>query len=71
VRSVGDGSYAQHGWPRQTYAVSKMLETMYAVPPKFSVCSNNGNETAEDGKIHYRNSGFLEGLKCSYERVET
>jgi carbonyl reductase 1 len=31
VRSVGDGSYAQHGWPRQTYAVSKMLETMYAV----------------------------------------
>lgn len=31
VHSVADGSYAERGWPRQTYAVSKMLETKYAM----------------------------------------
>jgi carbonyl reductase 1 len=31
IQSVAKGNFAERGWPRQTYAVSKMLETMYAV----------------------------------------
>ncbi|KAK4537045.1 hypothetical protein CDCA_CDCA10G3070 [Cyanidium caldarium] len=31
IESAGDGTYAEKGWPRQTYAVSKMLLTAYTV----------------------------------------